>query len=147
MTLTDHYFQSVETCKNMQELQVIARTMQDDFVQRVHRMRSSKLSRPIQECCDYLDLHIEEELTLRQMAAHLGYSEYYLSHKFRQEMGMSFREYLTRRRLSKAPDLLRNHALTIKDISERLRFCSQSYFAEQFREVYGVSPSEWRARQ
>ena len=144
MTLTDHYFQSVEACRGMQELQTIARTMQDDFVQRVHKARQSKLSRPIQECCDYLDIHLEEELTLKEMAGRLGYSEYYLSHKFRQEMGISFRDHLTRRRLSRAPDLLRNTSLTVREISERLHFCSQSYFAEQFRAVYGVSPSEWR---
>ena len=144
MTLTDHYFQSVESCKNMQELQMIARTMQDDFVQRVHKARTVKLSPAIRECCDYLDLHSEEELTLQQIASRLGYSEYYLSHKFHQEMGVSFRDYLTKTRLSKAPDLLRNNALSIKDVSERLNFCSPSYFAEQFKAVYGVSPSEWR---
>ena len=147
LTLTDYYFQSVETCKNLQELQVIARTMQDDFVMRVHKMRSSKLSRPVQECCDYIDLHAEEELTLKQMASHLGYSEYYLSHKFRQETGNSFKQYVTKRRLAKALDLLRNNAMSVKDISEHLHFCSQSYFAEQFRAVYGVSPSEWRSQQ
>ena len=147
MTLTDHYFQSVEACRSTQELQQITRTMQDDFVQRVHKVRTRSLSRPIQECCDYLDLHMDEDVSLRQMALHLGYSEYYLSHKFREETGKSFRDYVLQRRLAKAPDLLRNSALTVKDVAEMLHFCSQSYFAEQFKAVYGMSPSKWREAQ
>ena len=99
------------------------------------------------ECCDYLDLHIDGDVTLRQTALHLGYSEYYLSHKFREETGKSFRDYVLQRRLAKAPDLLRNSALTVKDVAEMLHFCSQSYFAEQFKAVYGMSPSKWREAQ
>ena len=78
------------------------------------------------------------------MAGQLKYSEYYLSRKFKQEMGVSFKDYLARRRLSRAKDLLRNNALTVREISERMHFCSPSYFAEQFKSVYGVSPSRWR---
>lgn len=144
LTLSDHYFQSVETCKNMQELQVIARTMQDDYVMRVHRIRNSTVSKPIQEVCDYINLHLEENPSLNRISRHAKYSESYLSRKFREEMGVPVGTYIMQRRLERATDLLRNNKLTIKEISERLNFCSTSNFSKHFKDVYGVVPSEWR---
>ena len=147
LTLSDRYFQSVEACHSIPELAEVARTMQDDYVRRVHRIRTSQLSQPIRECCDYLSLHLTEDLTMRGMAQRLGYSESYFSRKFKQETGAAFKDYLLSRRLERAEDLLRNSALSVHQISEQLRFCSQSYFAEQFRALYGVSPSAWRRTQ
>ena len=147
LTLTDHYFQSVEACRSLPDLVELTRTMQDDFVRRVHRIRSSRLSQPIRECCEYLSMHLDESLTMRDMARHLGYSESHFSRKFKQETGMLFKDYLLAQRLERALDLLRSSSLSIREISEQLHFCSPSYFAEQFRAVYGQSPGEWRSGQ
>ena len=144
MTLTDHYFQSVEAARSMTDLREVAVTMQKDFVTRVHNARSKMLSQPIRECCDYISLHLDENLRLKDMAARLRYSETYLSRKFRQETGSSFKEYIRRQRLDRAKALLRDASLSIQDISDRLQFCSPSYFAEQFKAEFGVSPTAWR---
>lgn len=144
LTLTDYYFQNVESCHGISELSEIAHTMQEDFVTRVHRCRMSKLSKPIQDCCDYIDLHIEEPLTLEQLASHLGYSNVYLCKKFKEDTGQTFKEYIRCRKMEKAREMMRASNMTIKDISEALGFCSLSYFGKSFREVYGISPSEYR---
>ncbi len=144
LTLTDYYFQSVEACKSMPELQSITRTMQDDFVMRVHRARTGSLSAPIREACDYIQLHLDEDPTLKDIAGRLGYSEYYLSHKFKQETDLTVGAYILRQKLARAEDLLAGTTLSVKEISEQLHFCTPSYFARQFKSVYGVMPSQWR---
>lgn len=144
MTLTDHYFQSVEASRSITELKEVAFTMQNDFVERVHKVRSSRMSRPILECCDYINLHLEEKLSLRELAGHFKYAESYLSRKFREETGLSFKQYVRSQRLHRAKALLKDPTLEIRDISEQLNFCTPSYFAEQFRAEFGVSPTEWR---
>ena len=144
MTLTDHYFQSVEACRSLSELTEVATTMQNDFVQRVHKVRSRNLSKPILDCCDYINIHLEEKLSLRELAGRFKYSETYLSRKFREETGRSFKEYIRSQRLDQAKALLKDSSLDIRDISDRLHFCSPSYFAEQFKAEFGVSPTQWR---
>ncbi len=143
MTIADHYFQSVETCKNLQELQTLARTMQDDYVTRVHRIRSSALSRPIREACDYIDLHLEENPSIGRIAEHTKYSESYLCRRFKEETGSPVGTYVMCRRLERAADLLLGSRLTVREISERLNFCSPSNFSSHFKSVYGCVPSEW----
>ena len=144
MTLTDHYFQSVEDCRSLSELTDIATTMQNDFVQRVHKVRSRTLSKPILDCCDYINMHLEDPLSLRDLAERFKYSETYLSRKFREETGRSFKEYVRHQRLDQAKALLMDSSLDIRDISDRLHFCSPSYFSEQFKMEFGVSPTQWR---
>lgn len=143
-TLTDHYFQSVEACNTISDLVDIAHTMQSDFIQRVHRCRTGHLSLPIQACCEYISLHLEDKITLSQLAQQAGYTEYYLSKKFKREINLTPSEYIRKERLERAALLLRTTQYDIQDISEQLQFCSQSYFADNFRKLFGVSPTEYR---
>lgn len=146
-TLTDHYFQSVEACTSISDLAEISHIMQRDFIQRVHRCRIGNLSKPIQTCCDYISLHLEDDLSLEQLAQLTGYSEYYLGKKFKGEIGQTPNEYIRSLRLQRAALLLRTTQDDIQDISARLQFCSQSYFADSFRKFFGSSPTEYRQQK
>lgn len=81
-TLSDRYIQSIEACTSVSSLADIALPMQEDYIQRMHNLRTSGLSHPIQTCCDYISLHVEAPLDLPMLARQTGYSEYYLSRKF-----------------------------------------------------------------
>ncbi|MBO7404424.1 MAG: helix-turn-helix domain-containing protein [Clostridia bacterium] len=144
MTLTDRYFQSVEACRDLAELTELSQTMQEDFVRRVHRAKTSRLSQEIAACRDYIGLHLEEDFTLRELAEKVNYSETHLGRRFKAELGMSFKNYVRAQRLALAKSLLRDPSVSVQEISERLRFCTPSYFAEQFRAQFSVSPSQWR---
>lgn len=87
---------------------------------------------------------MEEPFTLKDMAEKLRYSEIYLCRKFREETGKTFRDYIRTRKLEHSKDMMMDNSLSIREISERLGFCSLSYFGKSFREAYGKSPSEWR---
>ena len=144
MMLTDHYFQSVEGCRSMIELREITATMQNDFVERVRRIRTAGYSKPVTECCAWIDMHLEEDLTLKQLAETVRYSEYYLSRRFRREVGMHVKEYIRQKRLERAKTLLDATDQSISEIASRLHFCSQSYFTETFQAAFGMTPSRFR---
>lgn len=145
LTLTDYYFQSVEACNSIAELTKISHSMQEDFVLRVHKNRQNhNLSKPIRICCDYVELHLEDPITLKEIADSLGYTEYYLSKKFKAETGVSLKSFIRDKRIERAKFLLKNTPLTMQEISVRLQFSSQSYFTETFRKATGVIPTEYR---
>ena len=144
-TLSDRYFQSIEACDSVSALVDIALPMQEDYIQRVHRCRTGGLSKPVQACCDYIGLHLEDPLDLPTLACQSGYTEYYLSSKFKKETGLPPSEYIRRKRLERATHLLRTTQEDIQKISARLQFSSQSHFSECFRKRYGVTPSAYRA--
>ena len=126
LTLTDKYFQSIEAARTISELSDISFTMQEDFVRRVHRARTSSLSKPVQECCDYIDLHIEDNITLKELASALRYSDFYLSRKFRGETGKGIKEYIRLKKLEKARDMLTDNSLPVKEIRKTIRMVSSA---------------------
>ena len=66
----------------------IASTMYEDFVLRVRKCRTNpNLSRAIQKCCDYIEMHLEEKIRAKDLADWVGYTEYYLTRKFKDETG------------------------------------------------------------
>lgn len=143
-SLSDRYFQSIETCTSIPELKEISRTLQEDYVRRVHRVRTGGLSKQIQSCCDYIGLHLEEPLSLSLLAEHSGYAEYYLSRKFKAETGQSVSEYIRRLRLERAALLLRTTDEEAQKIAAKMQFVSQSRFSEAFKKQFGITPGAYR---
>ena len=145
-TLSDIYIQQTEAAVNIAEIAVISRSMTDDFVRRVHQIRSnSNVSRKIQSCCNYISLHPGDPVNIRQLAEQTGYSEYYLSKKFKREVGMSVRDYVYSTKVERAKDLLVAGTDHVNMVSEMLGFGSPSYFCEVFREFTGMTPGEYRS--
>jgi len=94
MTLTDRYFQAVEASKDFQEIAQINGSMQKDFVNRVYEIRHKQCySRAVQSVVEHIRLHLEDEIDLKVLAKELGYTEYYLFRKFKQETAMTPSQY------------------------------------------------------
>ena len=102
---------------------------------------------PIQFCCNYIQLHLSDKNSIADLARQTGYSENYLSRKFRKEMGITLTEYVTRQRIESAKEMLISDSEEIQDICTRLGFGSQSYFGEVFRKFTKMSPSEYREKR
>lgn len=146
-TLSDIYTEAVDHANTISQIAAVSHTMYEDLIGRVNRVRREKgISRPVRLCCDYIDNHAEEDISLKELAEKTGYTEYYLARKFKAEMGMSVNTYLRGERVRQSKILLSGTKLTIEEISARFHFCSRSYFSAAFREVEGMTPSEYRER-
>lgn len=101
----------------------------------------------IQGIIEEIDQGIREEdnrLSLSYFADKLGYSEFHLSRKFKEISGMQFRDYLRNRKLAFALKELRDTEDGILDIAVKYGFSSHEAFTRAFREVYGITPSDYR---
>ena len=101
--------------------------------------------RNIQRMIDEIDACIrredDEASTLSRLAGKLGYSESYVSRKFRELSGMRLREYLCGRRLAFALRDLRCGGNGILDIALKYGYSSSEAFAHAFKAAYGLSPA------
>ncbi len=146
-TVGDNYIQQVYDCDRISQLANISHEMYDTFIRMVHEhKRRTDLSKHIHACVDFINLHLEEDLTLSQIANRVGYAEYYLSKKFRREMGISVNEYIRKARIERACLLLTTTQDSLQDIADRLHFSTRNYFSVVFREVMGETPTEYRER-
>ena len=93
---------------------------------------------------EYIDQHYSEALTLQQIGQVLHVSPYYLAHAFKETCGYSPRQYLLRRRIGEAQNLLISTDLPISRIAELVGYDTQNYFDLQFSKHTGMSPRKFR---
>ena len=94
---------------------------------------------------DLIDRDYAEPLDLDAMAAEAGYSRFHFARAFAAAYGETPRAYLTRRRIERAKDLLRAANLTITEICFLVGFNSVGSFSSRFRDLVGMSPTEYRS--
>lgn len=139
------YFRQAEQAATFTELMRVNAAAYDDFIHRVHRVKSeSSLSPAVRQCQDYIELHVAEKLSLKDLAAHTGYAANYLAQKFKKETGKTVSHYILEKKIEQAGRMLRGTSREAQEISEALGFCNPSYFAEKFRQVTGITPGEYR---
>ena len=143
----DSYIQSAEDCRDSGELSALAHAMYHDFIYRVHHLRTNPdYSHAIQKCCDYIELSLERKIRTADLAALVGYTEYYLTEKFKKETGQSVSSYIRYARVERAKVLLESSDLSVRDIAERLAFNTVNYFIQCFRDTTGYTPAQYRRR-
>lgn len=96
---------------------------------------------------DWVEDNLEDEPILPQMALYVGYSEYYCSSKFHEYVGIPFKEYVFKRKLSCAANELVHTDRRIIEIAMQFGFSSHEAFTRSFKKVYGCSPYQFRKRQ
>lgn len=142
------YIQSIEESKTTPEVSVFIYSMYQFYVESVHQCRvNPDISGAIRKCCDYIERNVEKKLRMADLARQIGYSESHLSRRFNQEMHCTLSEYINHVKMERAKLLLSSSDKSIQNISERLGFCSCSYFSEIFRKTVGCTPTEYRNKE
>ena len=122
------------------------RTLNNKQEAQYSRKEQQGAPRLIYDAIKYIDREFLRIKCVKEVAIKLSYSEYYLSHLFKEKMGMTMKEYLDRRKIAYAADLLNQYDLTVEQISEHLNFSSTRVFQSVFKKYMGCSPSAHRNR-
>jgi len=105
---------------------------------------TADLSPEVRLALAWLDQNLGQPLSMPELAAASGLSQSHFRQRFHKETGFTPSDYLTRRRVSRAKQLLRGDRLSITEIAFQLGFQSSPYFAAVFRKLTGTTPSEYR---
>lgn len=120
----------------------------DYFIQSAKSTRltqSSKMSDYyIQEAIHYMEQNFQNDISIEEIAAVCGINRSYLGKIFRNSIGRSPQEFLMNYRMVKATELLKLTTLSIADIGTAVGYGNPLHFSRAFKNVYGVSPREWR---
>lgn len=96
--------------------------------------------------CNYIDCAVNRPISRQDISKALFLSTGHIARAFKEEMGMSISDYITRQRMSLACRMLQQTAMTLGIVSERAGFQEYSHFYKTFIREQGVSPSEYQKR-
>jgi AraC-like DNA-binding protein len=95
---------------------------------------------------DAMDRDWAGPLDLDAVAAHAGYSRYHFVRAFKAAYGETPGQYLSRRRIERAEEMLRTANLTVTEICHLVGFTSLGSFSARFKAATAMTPSAYRAR-
>jgi AraC-like DNA-binding protein len=87
-----------------------------------------------------MDRRFAQTLDLDMLAAEAGFSKFHFTRAFKDTYGETPANYLTRRRIERAKDLLRSANLTVTEVCMLVGFSSLGSFSSRFSELVGLSP-------
>ena len=111
---------------------------------KAHAEISNSNFRLIQKGLEYLSLHLEEEISVGELATLCGVSESYFRRLFRLHLGKSPVRYRAALRIERAKEYLRYGESSINEIAEILGYIDSAYFIKQFKKETGVTPLSYR---
>ena len=95
---------------------------------------------------DYIDRNYKKDISAKDVAGILGYSDVYFSKVFKQLFDDNFINYLTKIRIDRAKVLLKDVSFNIKEVGKSVGYADSNYFTKVFKRSIGMSPSEYRNR-
>ncbi len=98
----------------------------------------------VKDMMRFLETHIRDEISLKQLADYAHLSERECQRKFLSYIGTTPMQYLNQIRLAYAADLLREGRASITEVCYQCGFQSPSYFSKKFRQRYGTTPRQYQ---
>ena len=93
---------------------------------------------------EFIDAHLDEDLSLPEIAAVAELSQYHFARAFRKSTGLTPQQYLMQQRIERAKQLLAKEDLPLVEVSLRTGFKNQSHFTTLFRKFTKLTPKNWR---
>ncbi len=141
---SDLYIRKLDLCRTVDEVMDLHREMCAYFTGRMANLKKEKVySRPVIQCINYIETHLHERIRIGDLADHVSLNPSYLSTVFKKETGRTAADYILRRRIETACNMLRYSEYSASQISEILAFSSQSYFIRCFRQIKGMTPYDY----
>jgi len=94
---------------------------------------------------EFIDAHLDQPLSLGQLASLCALSEYHFARMFQLSFGLPPHRYLLAQRLRRAQQLLSGSALALGEIALTCGFASASHFSNRFRQAFSATPGQYRA--
>lgn len=141
--LSDAYIRDIDMIEDENEIldYLIKKSFELTTLIKNIKIRRSYPS-PIRKCVSFIDKNLHSKITLDELAEISGLSKDYVSQLFKKTTGKTITEYIKKRRLDSAKQLL-DRGASIGDTAYGLGFCSESYFISCFKNEYGITPKEY----
>ena len=100
----------------------------------------------VKQALEYIENNVAKDISLNEISEKLNISSYYFSKLFKEETNEGFVEYLTKRRVERAKEMLKDPKKSIKEVGSDCGYSDPNYFSRIFKKSTGMTPTEYKER-
>lgn len=145
--LSDINIRNVDECETEVEINLLHRALIEDYTKRMQSLRKKNTyPKTVIICMDYVYENLHTKITLDKLAKVVNLSPAYLSRMFHKEVGMTVTEYIVKKRIQAAENMLKYSEYTASEIASYLCFSSESHFIHLFKKYTGDTPKSYQKK-
>ncbi len=139
-----HYMTQIHNSATKEELVHTMKRLMIKEITAYEKLQYNKDSRYVSLAKQYIYDHIDQNISLNDVADMLFINSSYFSALFKRETGETFSNYITNTRIKRSKELLRDLKYSISDVSNMVGYQDARYFSKVFQKSVGIKPSEFR---
>ncbi|MGL5557836.1 MAG: response regulator transcription factor [Paraclostridium dentum] len=139
----DLYLEKVINSVNLDQIQLELNNMIKHRQSKLEETDDS-ISPIILKLLRNIEENYSKDLNLKEISETYNINSIYLGQLFQKETGILFSDYLNNFRVNKAKNLLVETSLKAAEIGELVGYANKNYFYRKFKDIVGITPSEWR---
>ncbi|WP_419742626.1 response regulator transcription factor [Paraclostridium dentum] len=139
----DLYLEKVINSVNLDQIQIELNNMIKHRQSKLEETDDS-ISPIILKLLRNIEKNYSKDLNLKEVSETYNINSIYLGQLFQKETGILFSDYLNNFRVNKAKKLLVETSLKAAEIGELVGYANKNYFYRKFKDIVGITPSEWR---
>ncbi len=133
----------IEKAPNLPYLQKLMFIMINEYCDLVKKFSTNNYSPIVKSAVDYINLNIEDKLTLKSIANEIHVNSSHLSRKFKCDTNMTIIDYINRKRIEEAKLYLERGNVSFAEIALMVGFTDLNYFGRVFKKITSLTPSEY----
>ena len=142
--LSTNIGKQIEQARNMRDITELGRGFIRKYSLLVQNYALKGYSQVIEDCINYIEFNLTEELNLDVLSKRFSFNPTSLSKKFKNELGETLTEYINQKRVNASLPLLAATRLPIGEVAEKVGYLNENYYSRIFKKIQGITPREYR---
>lgn len=141
--ISELYARKIEGVVFEKELLDISNEMIRKYCLLVHNHSLKGYSEVVCDALNYIDCHLNDSISLKEMAEHVKVNSSYLSVRFKKEVGQSVIDYANQKKVENSLLYLAATDMSVAEVAERVGIDDANYFSKLFKKYQGMTPRQY----
>lgn len=142
-SLSEKFAIMIKRAPNLPYLKKLAYTLANEYCDAVNALSNNKYSSIVRKAIEYINLNLEKNFTVKDIADSIPVNLSHLSRKFKKETSMTITDYINKNRIKEAKLYLQGDNVSITEVSLMVGFNDLNYFCRVFKKFTSMTPSQY----